>query len=302
MLTCGCGEQEKFFVMGTGLMISGISVKMGMDFPAGNFLFGPMGLIGSVTIFFGTVQAVPWFQKKLPDLMHFIHQAQLAVTGALGIIFIGLLQTARDVEGFVDENWDSCHYQIVCDFVGQKDFSMSKYAAEENLLHDDLLRTLQPLFYACAMSCIMTCLLILGGSNLAKYLYYQNVLSRREEIAAMKNGEGTADIRRDALQKKVRRVREQDINATAAEMQEKAIIHLEEDALIKEFATGVPMEECYDLDRHDEIVTEISNVASVEKMMGDPHRGIEALVDDPDGPDFDTMVCKHAHNCVLAQL
>eukprot|EP01047_Picozoa_sp_COSAG01_P048014 COSAG01_NODE_4638_length_4859_cov_7.638967_4_plen_297_part_01 len=37
-------EMEKFFVIGTGLMISGIAAKTGAEFPAGNFLFAPMGL------------------------------------------------------------------------------------------------------------------------------------------------------------------------------------------------------------------------------------------------------------------
>ena len=31
----------------------------------------------------------------------------------------------------------------------------------------------------------MTCLIICGGSNLAKVLYFQNICSRKEEVAAM---------------------------------------------------------------------------------------------------------------------
>jgi hypothetical protein len=285
-------EMEKFFVIGTGLMISGIAAKTGVEFPAGNFLFAPMGLTGAVTTLFGAVQAVPWFQKKMPDLMHFVHKAQLAVVGFLGVVFVALIQIgARGVSSFVEENWGGCHYQLACSLVGRGDFSLSQYASDENLTREDLTRILQPLFYASGISCLMTCLLILGGSNLARYMYYQSVLSRQEEIAAMRNGEGTADIRRDALVTKVRRVREQDIEATAAEMREHAIIGLEEEALVQEFATGVPMEEIYDIVRHDAIVSEIETAASVEKMVGDPSRGLEALCDDPGSTDhFDAVV------------
>ena len=53
------------------------------------------------------------------------------------------------------------------------------------------------------------------------------------------------------------------------------------------------MEECYDLVRHDEIVKEIQHSADVETMLGDAHRGITALVDDPDGIDFDSLVRKY---------
>eukprot|EP01049_Picozoa_sp_SAG25_P026315 SAG25_NODE_13025_length_272_cov_0.809249_1_plen_90_part_11 len=46
-------SMEKFFVLGSGLVISGVAFKMGFDYPAGNWMFAPMGLCGAVTMFFG---------------------------------------------------------------------------------------------------------------------------------------------------------------------------------------------------------------------------------------------------------
>ena len=90
---------------------------------------------------------------------------------------------------------------------------------------------------------------ISGGSNLAKFMYYKNIMSRKEELAALRNG-GAANMeamRKDALVKRVRRQRAHDITVVAASMSQMAIVDLEEKALMMEFATAVAMERHYDL-------------------------------------------------------
>ena len=49
-------EMEKFFVSGSGLIIGGVAYKFMSDFPAGSILFGPLGMCGASTVFFGIVQ------------------------------------------------------------------------------------------------------------------------------------------------------------------------------------------------------------------------------------------------------
>lgn len=95
-------EMEKFFVMSCGTLIAGLSIKLSLDYPAGSYMFAPLGCMGSVAAFFGLVKAVPFFDKKFPDLLHMLHQAQLVVCGGLGVMFVILLQSARDATGFVE--------------------------------------------------------------------------------------------------------------------------------------------------------------------------------------------------------
>ena len=90
---------------------------------------------------------------------------------------------------------------------------------------------------------MMTCFIICGGSNLAKVLYFQNICSRKEEVAAMQAGGKQGEVRKSALVKKVRRTREADIKNVQLEMQNSGVVALEESALMMEFATGIPMEE-----------------------------------------------------------
>jgi hypothetical protein len=133
-------SMEKFFVLGSGLVISGVAFKMGFDYPAGNWMFAPMGLCGAVTMFFGAVKAVPWFEKKFPDIMYMLHKAQLVVIGFLAAIFVLLISAARGTKEFISENWDGCHYKIVCESwpVESPDWSFKEYAAEQNMDMDDL--------------------------------------------------------------------------------------------------------------------------------------------------------------------
>eukprot|EP01046_Picozoa_sp_COSAG06_P011011 COSAG06_NODE_618_length_13744_cov_19.800220_3_plen_202_part_00 len=95
-------EMEKFFVITCGTMILGLSLKLALDYPAGSYMFAPMGSMGCVATFFGLVKAVPFFDRKFPDLLHMLHQAQLVVCAGLGVMFVVLLQAARDAEGFVE--------------------------------------------------------------------------------------------------------------------------------------------------------------------------------------------------------
>ena len=272
-------EMEKFFVMGCGSMVFGLGLKLSLDCPAGNFLFVPMGGIGSVTAFLGVVQAVPWFQKKFPDLMYMLHKAQVILCCSLGALFVLMTQMARDASGFVERNWDGCEYQV-CSLpggFGDADFSMSKYAASQGVSKEDLQGLMKPLFYSAGIANASTCLIILGGSNLAKIMYFKNVMSRKEEATALKSGQGQAEVRKSALVKKVRRTREADIKEVQAEMQNSGIVKLEEDALMMEFATAIPMEEHYDLIEHDELIASLGSAANTEKLAGDSRRGVAAL-------------------------
>ena len=65
-------------------------------------MFAPMGCMGGIALFFGLVKAVPFFDKKFPDLLHMLHQAQLAICAGLAFMFVVLLQAARDALGFVE--------------------------------------------------------------------------------------------------------------------------------------------------------------------------------------------------------
>ncbi len=196
----------------------------------------------------------------------------------------------------MSSNWNGCEYQYVCDLIQTPNFSFQDYAKRENLTFDDLTNTMQPLFYASAVSCMSTGLMIAGGSNLAKFMYYKNVLSRREEVTAKRNGGDNASaIRRNALEKKVRQTRNRDILEVSGEMVHKGVTKLEEDALVMEFATGVPMEQHYDLVAHDDIMTEVQKAADRERLQGDAGKGLGDLsktlgVDD--GLDMELDVAK----------
>ena len=155
----------------------------------------------------------------------------------------------------MSRNWGGCEYQYVCDLIQTPNFSFQDYAQKENLSFDDLTNTMRPLLYASAVSCMSTGLMIGGGSNLAKFVYYKNVLSRREEAAAKRSGGDSASaIRRSALEKKIRQARNLDIRQVSGEMVHNGITKLEEDALVMEFATGVAMEQHYDLVAHDDLM------------------------------------------------
>lgn len=166
----------------------------------------------------------------------------------------------------------------MCDLIQTPHFSFQDYAQKENLSFDDLTNTMRPLLYASAVSCMSTGLMIAGGSNLAKFMYYKNVLSRREEATAKRNGgDNASTIRRNALEKKIRQTRNQDIRQVSGEMVHKGITKLEEDALVMEFATGVAMEQHYDLVAHDDLMAEVQKAAERERLQGDAGRGLSDL-------------------------
>ena len=144
---------------------------------------------------------------------------------------------------------------------------------------DDLGAVIRPMLYASAMSCCMSGLLIVGGSNLATYMYHRNVMSRKDELEAQKRGEGTDTARQNALVKKVRNQKEHDIKSMQGEIVSVAVIQLEENALVLEFATGVPMEEHYDLFAHDNLLKDVGEAAATAKRQGDAGRGVSALPD-----------------------
>jgi hypothetical protein len=77
-------------------------------------------------------------------------------------------------------------------------------------------------------------------------VYYQTILSRREELAAAKASGSPGGVRRDALAQKVRGQRQADIKSAALAMKQSKITELEETALVMEFATGVSMEQHYE--------------------------------------------------------
>ena len=275
---------EKFFVMGCGSLVLGLGMKLSYDMPAGNFLFVPMGLVGSTTAFLGLIKAVPWFHKKFPDIMYMLHQAQIILCITLGVMFVLFVQLARRAGEFVDNNWEGCEYPVCTIPPGSKDpwwgnadFSLSYWADKQGMSKEDLKALVQPLFYSAGIANMATCLTILGGSNLAKILYYRDVCSRKEETIALQSGQGQAEVRKSALVKKVRRVREADIKEVQAEMQNSGIVHLEEDALMMEFATAIPMEEHYDLIAHDDLIAQLGDAADTEKLAGDASRGVASL-------------------------
>ena len=147
-------DMEQFFVLGCGTIVTGIAIKLGVDCPAGNYVFAPMGLIGTATAFLGVVQSVPWFQRKFPDLMYLLHKAQLAVCASLVVMFLLLIQMARGADDFVNDNWDNCEYCFdlpwgLNDLFGiDPDFNMRGYAASEKMSREDLQDVMKPLFYS----------------------------------------------------------------------------------------------------------------------------------------------------------
>ena len=189
-----------------------------------------------------------------------------------------------------------CEYQYICDLLQVPDFSFEEYRMKENLSITDLINTMRPLFYASSVSCMSTGLMIAGGSNLAKFLYYKNVLSRREEVTAKRNGSDSSNaIRRNALEKKVRQTRNKDIREVSGEMVHNGVVKLEEDALVMEFATGVPMEEHYDLVAHDDIMAEVQKAADRERIQGDAAKGVTDLsqaLSGEDGLDMELDLAK----------
>jgi hypothetical protein len=203
-----------------------------------------------------------------------------------------------------------------CELIGAQGFSFQQYAEDENLSKEDLVSTLTPICYSCGVACTMTAGSIMGGSNLSKYMYHQNVMSRKEELKGLASGESPAEMRRDALTKKVRGQREGDIAMASGEMQKVRIDKLEEEAMMMEvrqpgtfvpmwpcraagttlcnatqthpqFATGVSMERHYNLVAHDDVVESIKKAAAVEENAGDPARGLEPF--DGDGEEGDEV-------------
>jgi hypothetical protein len=161
-----------------------------------------------------------------------------------------------------------------------------QYAVEQNLSQDELANLISPMLYAGALSCMMTCLMIVGTSNLATVLYHQKVMTRKEELATLKSGGDPAAARAAALTKKVRRQKEQGLEQTADIMQSMAVIELEENALVMELATGSPMELHYDLVAHDEEMAVI-------------HRSIEShatghMLEDSEEPQSPSMYTSSA--------
>ena len=254
-------EMENFFILGSGSIISGVAFKLGSDYPAGNYMFAPLGLVGLTTIGFGALQSVPWFSKKFPDLMFMLHKAQLVLCGCLAFMFVVMISVAREAGQFVEDNWYNCSYQIVCDATGSPNFNLKDAGFDKEGMEG----MIRPMFYAGSMSCLSCLLMLVGGSNLAKYMYYQTILSRREEIAANKSGNDS--VRHQALKKKVRGQRQAEVAAAAAAMRHSKVVELEEAALVMEFATGVAMEQHYDLIAHDEIFANIDKSAAVEAQL-----------------------------------
>jgi Ca2+-binding EF-hand superfamily protein len=203
-------NMEKFFVLGAGAIIGGMSFKMGSDWPAGSYMFAPLGLTGIVTLLLGGVQAIPWFSKKFPDFMFILHKIQIIIGVGLVAMFVVMMQTARKTHEFISDNWDGCKFPDVCDLVGKGNWSFAQYAQEQNMNKDDLEGFVQPMMYAGSLSCLATMGMLVGGSNLSKFLYYKNVMSRKEELAAEQGGEDKAAVRQAALMKKVRKTRQGD--------------------------------------------------------------------------------------------
>jgi hypothetical protein len=195
----------------------------------------------------------------------------------------------------------------VCELVGSPDFSFAKYAEEENFSQQDVVDTITPVCYSCAVACTMCVSVIMGGSNGAwrsrsrarvvagsrtepvsptgaKYMYHQNVMSRQDEAAGQSSGKLTADMRRDAMTKKVRGQREGDIKAASAALMMVKIRVLEEAAMMMEFATGVPMEQHYDLVAHDDIMTQIKKAAEIEDRAGNARLGLVRTTCRPRAP------------------
>ena len=126
-------------------------------------------MVGGVTIVFGTLKAVPWFEKRFPDLMQTLHKLQLVVCGLLGVMFVAMISYARSAQDFVDQNWNGCQYQSVCELVGQGSWSMQEHAATLNVDRVGMEGILRPMLYASSVSCLSSLLLLAGGSTLAKY-------------------------------------------------------------------------------------------------------------------------------------
>ena len=57
-------EMENFFILGSGGIISAVGLKMGIDYPAGNYMFAPLGVIGVATMVFGVLQSVPFLPES----------------------------------------------------------------------------------------------------------------------------------------------------------------------------------------------------------------------------------------------
>lgn len=120
-------------------------------------------------MFFGALEAVPWFENHFPDLLYTLHQLQLAICCALGFMFVVIISYARGAQDFIDDNWDSCYYQNVCEAVGKDNWSMQEYAASLNVDRTGLEGMLRPMLYAASVSCLSSLCMLAGGSNLAKY-------------------------------------------------------------------------------------------------------------------------------------
>eukprot|EP01050_Picozoa_sp_SAG11_P021252 SAG11_NODE_3743_length_2254_cov_1.950812_3_plen_114_part_00 len=69
------------------------------------------------------------------------------------------------------------------------------------------------------------------------------------------------------LVKKVRKQRNGDIKEAAAMMHLQMITKLEEEALMWELATGVAMEQHYDLRAHDDILAQIEKASLAESRL-----------------------------------
>ena len=82
--------------------------------------------------------------------MHTIHQAQLFILGFLSVMFVLLTTLARNVQTFIDDNWNGCHYKIACDnpIVDRPDWSFQQYALDQNMSKSDLEQLLRPMMCA----------------------------------------------------------------------------------------------------------------------------------------------------------
>lgn len=133
------------------------------------FSQGPLGLLGGVTTFFGTLHAVPWFEKKFPDLMYTLHKFQLVICAALGVMFVVMVSYSRSAQEFIDQNWNGCQYQTLCELIGEGDWSMQEYAATLNVDRIGMEGILRPMLQASSALCLSCLAMLAGGSNLAKH-------------------------------------------------------------------------------------------------------------------------------------
>eukprot|EP01050_Picozoa_sp_SAG11_P021251 SAG11_NODE_3743_length_2254_cov_1.950812_2_plen_275_part_00 len=194
-------EMESVLMLLSGLVLMEFAA-LTPSLPPAAVVLVPLGVCGFVVALIGALKSSSYLEQKLPDLMYKMHQMQLVVTTGLGVLFIALILSARNVHTVVEENWDECATLwpmkiSVCKMIGASNFTFEQHAADENLSRETLERTLEPLCYACAVATAVVGGAIAGGSNAAKYAYHQNVISRAAELSGRAAGVMPSAMRRD---------------------------------------------------------------------------------------------------------